>query len=885
MKAALVCIAKDEDFYIDEWIHYHLALGFEHIFIYANDWHFSHCNSNVSVIPIVGKQAQCRAYMDFKLHKSTDFHWAAFFDVDEFLVLNIHKTLPDFLTEYNGCSAIGINWAIFGNNNTSVLDTTNYGYSVLKRFTKRAAATFGPNKHIKTIVRLPCHLPQGVHNVKSRWFNLNKQTRDGSFNSPVDYSIAQLNHYFTKSDEEFYAKCQRGRADSLDKRSFSKHLGMLNANAIEDTKARDFFYKNRGSTMTLPYNIADEDIDLLQHSSLFDNDWYLARYRDVQLLDITPVQHFLWLGNSLGRSPSQQFCAPSYCNAHNDVKRSGLNPLIHYLRYGIKEGRMIYPVQAKEDSYKLQQCKRKLAPRNRDFNWAVHDDTLRRFHALPHPFTNDMVSIIMPTHNRAELISKAIRSALAQSHAKFELIIVNDSSTDETSQVVAAFEDSRIIYTTNRHTKGVSGARNTGLDMAQGKWVFFLDSDNAWKPSLLEFLLKHAAASQSSAGYCAANIHDDAGQTKSILYADFDFESCLRDNYIDLNCFFMRWAGPFCDFRFDEELRRLVDWDFILRVASSTRITGVPFVGVDYYDGTNKRITNMEHVDRKALAALQNRIRAKVRQLTVEPIGMRDASSYRIAVLLHIYHADRVQECIEYLRNITVAFDLYVSTSLDEGHEALVRIQSAYPHVLIFFYPNCGADIAPFLELISTFKPYALVLKVHTKRDVEPWGSAWRKGLLDPVLGSSRLVNELLNRFRTNHKLAMACSANFYKHGRRNTIPSTMQQVEVLAEKIGLSHFLDKDWAFVAGTMFWVRPQLLLKVARTMCDSDGYTAAFLRDGGIEHGIERLLGLALWQCEDNQVAVVSMDGTVEEKNLGEGFTIEGVSQTMRRLQRQ
>ncbi len=631
--------------------------------------------------------------------------------------------------------------------------------------------------------------------------------------------------------------------------------------------------------------VSEADVTLVRNSSFFDADWYQERYKDVKLMGVDPVEHFLWIGHRLGRSPSPAFCVPSYRKSNWDVKVSGVNPLLHYLKGGIKENRMIYPVREEGPSDKRQACRGILTTHNREWDWSAHDETLHRLNALPSPFATDKVSIIMPTYNRAGMIRAAIRSALAQSHANFELIIIDDGSTDETAEVVEAFKDPRVIFTANRHGKGVSGARNTGLDQAQGKWVFFLDSDNTWKNRLIEFLLKHAAASQSSTGYCAANVHNDDQETVCILYADFDYESCLRENFIDLNCFFMRWEGSFNSYRFDETLRRLVDWDFILRVAAASRVTGIPYVGVDYYDGTIERITNKEHVDSGAIAVVQSQVRAKSHPLTVDPSKIRDASSYRIAILLHIYHPDRVPECIEYLRNVQVDFDLFVSTSLDENHEALALMRSAYPNVRIFFYPNVGADIAPFLELISTFKCYELVLKIHTKRDVEPWGNAWRKGLLDPILGSPELVNDIIERFRANERLVTAFSADFYKHGERNTIPPSMDQLEILAKEIGLTQHLEKDWAFLAGTMFWVRPQLLLKMARVMCDSEGYSVAFLRDGAIEHGLERLLGLALWQDEDNRVAVVSMDGTVKEVALGEGFTVEGVSHTMKRLHSQ
>jgi|GEM_PF-5803333 len=155
----------------------------------------------------------------------------------------------------------------------------------------------------------------------------------------------------------------------------------------------------------------------------------------------------------------------------------------------------------------------------------------------------------------------------------------------------------------------------------------------------------------------------------------------------------MRWVGHseifgstnICD----------VSWTGILRVAARTRVTALPYVGVDYYDGTKERITNKEHVDRGAVITLQNQVRSKSRPLTVEPERIRDASSYRIAALLHVFHPERVPEIIKYLNNIRVDFDLFVSTSLDGEHEALRLIRQAFPNMRIFFYPNVGADMPP----------------------------------------------------------------------------------------------------------------------------------------------------------------------------------------------
>jgi len=94
-------------------------------------------------------------------------------------------------------------------------------------------------------------------------------------------------------------------------------------------------------------------------------------------------------------------------------------------------------------------------------------------------------SIILPTYNRAHLISTAIQSVLAQSVTDWELIIIDDGSTDNTKEVVFGFGDKRILYG-HQENKGRSTARNAGLHHARGQWVCFLDSDDWYLEDHLE---------------------------------------------------------------------------------------------------------------------------------------------------------------------------------------------------------------------------------------------------------------------------------------------------------------------------------------------------------------------------------------------------------------
>lgn len=103
-----------------------------------------------------------------------------------------------------------------------------------------------------------------------------------------------------------------------------------------------------------------------------------------------------------------------------------------------------------------------------------------------------LVSIIMPSYNTAEYITESIQSVLSQSYTEWELIIVDDCSTDNTDEVVKNYlTDVRIKYFKNEKNSGAAVSRNRALREAKGKWIAFLDSDDLWMPDKLEKQIKH----------------------------------------------------------------------------------------------------------------------------------------------------------------------------------------------------------------------------------------------------------------------------------------------------------------------------------------------------------------------------------------------------------
>ena len=114
-----------------------------------------------------------------------------------------------------------------------------------------------------------------------------------------------------------------------------------------------------------------------------------------------------------------------------------------------------------------------------------------------------LVSVVLPTHNRQLLVGRAIRSVLAQSYPHFELLVVNDASTDHTHDVVSAIVDPRIRYIELKKNLRAAGARNVAIDQASGQFLAFQDDDDVW---LVDKLKRQIEFVQSQSGSPGLNL-------------------------------------------------------------------------------------------------------------------------------------------------------------------------------------------------------------------------------------------------------------------------------------------------------------------------------------------------------------------------------------------
>ena len=116
----------------------------------------------------------------------------------------------------------------------------------------------------------------------------------------------------------------------------------------------------------------------------------------------------------------------------------------------------------------------------------------------------EMVSIVVPTYNREKELGRAIHSILQQTYVKYEIIIVDDGSTDHTMDAVQQFEDDRIRYIRLEQNQGAGHARNVGIQEARYDYIAFLDSDDEWLPDKLRIQMAKLLSSEEKLGmvYC-----------------------------------------------------------------------------------------------------------------------------------------------------------------------------------------------------------------------------------------------------------------------------------------------------------------------------------------------------------------------------------------------
>jgi len=131
---------------------------------------------------------------------------------------------------------------------------------------------------------------------------------------------------------------------------------------------------------------------------------------------------------------------------------------------------------------------------------------------------SDLVSIIMPSFNTGKFIKETIESVICQTYENWELIIVDDCSTDDTDSVVSSFSDDRIKFFKNEKNSGAAVSRNFAIRKASGRWIAFLDSDDVWLPNKLEKQISFMIDNNYSFSYtCYSEMNEDSVESGRVV--------------------------------------------------------------------------------------------------------------------------------------------------------------------------------------------------------------------------------------------------------------------------------------------------------------------------------------------------------------------------------
>ncbi len=191
-----------------------------------------------------------------------------------------------------------------------------------------------------------------------------------------------------------------------------------------------------------------------------------------------------------------------------------------------------------------------------------------------------LVSVIIPTYNRGYCIENAIRSVLKQDYENMEILIVDDGSADDTQAVVQSIEDTRIHYYKNPCNKGAAASRNVGIQLAQGKYIAFQDSDDEWLEGKLRQQVELLECSDYGMVYSCFEREFPDGRVEKVPREAIQQEAkqgyiypyLLAESFISTQTMLVRKEILEQLQGFDEALKSYEDYDLAIRIARECQV-------------------------------------------------------------------------------------------------------------------------------------------------------------------------------------------------------------------------------------------------------------------------------------------------------------------------
>lgn len=272
-----------------------------------------------------------------------------------------------------------------------------------------------------------------------------------------------------------------------------------------------------------------------------------------------------------------------------------------------------------------------------------------------------LVSIIMPTYNRAYIIGNAISSVIEQRYCNWELIIVDDGSSDNTREVVDSFDDIRIKFYSTPKNSGVSKARNMALEKSSGKYISYLDTDNDWSPNFLLNMIGNMEENpEFESAYSAQNIFKEQRKLTGIRFGLFNRTLLENRNYIDMNAYVHKRTLLDRLGGFDIKLRRLVDYDLVLRYTEDNKPLAVKnALSNYYYNEGEETITVTENYNNAKKSLNESRYnRNGFYELIYDDIDFNSDSGNKSSIISHGVKTSNVSNQVKKATVIIVSYNI-----------------------------------------------------------------------------------------------------------------------------------------------------------------------------------------------------------------------------------
>ena len=252
---------------------------------------------------------------------------------------------------------------------------------------------------------------------------------------------------------------------------------------------------------------------------------------------------------------------------------------------------------------------------------------------------NPFFSIVIPTYNRAELVSECIRSVLEQTFGRFEIIVVDDGSTDTTEEAVKAITSDKLFYyKKNNEERGA--ARNFGIKKSQGQYITFLDSDDRMKPNHLAMLYAHLEHTQEDFTATKYNFFDgittEISRDVKLLSAGYHtYTTFLIGNPLAC-CFTVRRENPdLILFNEDRDISIMEDWIFLLENLHNKKLFILDVYTLEMRDHSSRSMRQDNGRIVKARRRATDYVRSVLTLTLTEEKSLKGHSSYFCAV--HYY--------------------------------------------------------------------------------------------------------------------------------------------------------------------------------------------------------------------------------------------------------